>query len=151
MWGWRRSRKSGRTGGASPGEIKAGARLVREVEAFLSGSSEQWFFARGEDIPAWAYINKVAHAEPDHLCQLASWAPAEASRCVCWRDAVAILAKETIEAGESDPSAIRRIQLDGLAALESQLISRTVKVAPQALVALGRACLGDRPSGDPPF
>jgi hypothetical protein len=120
------------------------------VEAFLSGSSEDWFFTRGQNIPAWAYINKVAHADPDRLGQLAAWAPVEPSRCHGWREAVAILARETIEAGERNPRAIRRIQLDSLVGLELQLISRTSRVAPRALVALGRACLTDHPDWDPP-
>jgi hypothetical protein len=146
MWGRRgRGRGRDRRQRSSRGEAKALARMVREVEAFLSGSSEDWFFTRGQSIPAWAYINKIAHADPDRLRQLAAWAPVEPSRCHGWREAVAILARETIEAGESDPRAIRRIQLDSLVGLELQLISRTSTVAPRALVALGRACLTDHP------
>jgi hypothetical protein len=52
--------------------------------------------------------------------------------------------------GARDPGAIHRIQLDSLVGLELQLISRTVTVAPRALVALGRACLSDSPTWDPP-
>jgi hypothetical protein len=149
MWGRRRRRKPEKLRRCpSRREAKAGVRLVREVEAFLTGSSEEWFFAHGEDIPVWAYVNKVAHAEPDTLGKLAAWAPDEASGCTCWRDAVAILAKETIEAGESDPRVIRRIQLDGLLRLESRLISREARLAPHGLVALGRACLSDHPTWD---
>ena len=151
MWGrrWRRNEMDGRRRSAR-GEARAGARLVREVEAFLSGSSEDWFFTRGQNIPAWAYVNKVAHADSDRLGQLAAWAPKESSHCHGWREAVAILARDTIEAGERDPRAIRRIQLDSLVSLELQLILRTGRVAPRALVALGRAHLGDNPTWDPP-
>jgi hypothetical protein len=131
------------------GEARAGVRLVREVEAFLSGSSEDWFFTRGQNIPAWAYINKVAHADPDRLGQLAAWAPDEPSRCHGWREAVAILARDTIEAGDRDPRAIRRVQLDSLVGLELHLITRADRVAPRTLVALGRACLSDDPEWDP--
>jgi hypothetical protein len=124
--------------------------LVREVEAFLNGSSEDWFFTRGQHIPAWAYINRVAHADHDRLGALAAWAPDEPSRCHGWREAVAILARDTIEAGERDPRAIRRVQLDSLVSLELRLISRAGKLGPRALVALGRACLRDDPLEDPP-
>jgi hypothetical protein len=124
--------------------------MVREVEAFLGGSSEDWFFTRGRNIPAWAYINKVAHADPGRLGWLAAWAPDEPSRCHGWREAVAILAQDTIEAGERDPRAIRRIQLDSLVALELHLITRTGRVAPGALVAMGRECLSAHPDWDPP-
>ena len=151
MWG-RRGRRNPMDGRqrSARGEARAGARLVRELEAFLSGSSEDWFFTRGQHIPAWAYVNKVAHADPDRLGQLAAWAPNEPSHCHGWREAVAILARDTIEAGARDPRAIRRIQLDSLVTLELQLISRTARVAPRALVALGRACLRDDTTWDPP-
>lgn len=149
MWGRRRRRKPEVVQQCpSRRETKAALRLVREIEAFLDGSSQEWFFARGEDIPAWAYINKVAHSDPDRLEKLAAWAPDKSAGCSCWRDAVAILAKETIKAGESDPRAIRQIQLDGLLTLESRLISRDAKLAPHALVALGRACLSEHPTWD---
>jgi len=151
MWGGRGRRKAARGGGRTArGEVKAGVRLVREVEAFLSGSSEDWFFARGENIPAWAYINLVAHADPDQLGRLAAWAPDESASCHGWREAVAILAKDTIEAGQHDHLAIRRVQLDNLVGLELRLIADTGKMAPRSLVALGRACLGRRPTWDPP-
>jgi hypothetical protein len=118
--------------------------LAQEVEAFLSGASGKWFLARGRDVPVWAYVNRVAHAEPDLLTQLAARAPEEEFDCFSWRAAVALLAKETVQAGDGDPGAIRRIQLDRLVALESQLMSGNERdFAPAQLLALGRAFLRD--------
>jgi hypothetical protein len=124
--------------------------MVREVEAFLSGSAEEWFYTRGEAIPAWAYINKVAHADPDRLGRLAAWAPDEPARCHGWREAVGVLARDTIAAGARDPRAIHRIQFDRLIGLELQLISRSSRVAPETLVELGRASLNDQGTWEPP-
>ena len=144
MWAPRRwSKAKGDRKVASGRQARAARRLVREVEAFLPGSSQEWFFTRGRDIPGWAYINKVAHAEPTRLAQLAAWAPDESTRCRGWREAVGILARDTIRAGAGDPRAIRHIQIDRLVALELVMISRASKVAPQGLVALGQACLSD--------
>jgi hypothetical protein len=120
------------------------------VEAFLTGSSQEWFNSRGRDIPAWAYVNKVAHADPSQLGQFAASAPDEPSRCRGWREAVAILARDTIQAGAGDPGAIHHIQIDRLVTLELGLISRADKVAPDALVALGQACLNDDGNWLPP-
>ena len=117
MWAPRRwSKAKGDRKVASGRQARAARRLVREVEAFLTGSSQEWFFTRGRDIPGWAYINKVAHAEPTRLAQLAAWAPDESTRCRGWREAVGILARDTIRAGACDPRAIRHIQIDRLVA-----------------------------------
>jgi hypothetical protein len=124
--------------------------MVREVEAFLTGSAEEWFYTRGEDIPAWAYINKVAHADTDRLGRLAAWAPVEPTPCHGWREAVGVLARDTIAAGARDPRVIHRIQFDRLIGLELQLISRSSRVAPETLVELGRASLNDHGTWEPP-
>jgi hypothetical protein len=132
------------------------------VEAFLSGSSAELFLARGREVPTWAYVNQVAHAEPDLLWQLAAWEPVWEARAarppggpagtLSWRGAVAVLANEILRLGGSDPTSIRTIQLDRLLPLESVLMAPMARpVSPEQLVARGRACLRDHPSCEPPL
>ena len=162
MWKWRRHREAqGIRDHSLSRETRSGTRLAREVEAFLSGSSGEWFIARGRDVPAWAYVNQIAHSEPDLLWQLAAWQPAREARLttqpdrrvdsLSWRGAVAVLASEILELGGSDPGSIRQIQLDRLQPLESALMAQTTRLAsPEQLVARGRAYLRDHPSCEPP-
>ncbi len=163
MWKWRRRRESQRVRDHSLSrETRSGTRLAREIEAFLSGSSGEWFIARGREVPTWAYVNRVAHAGPDVLWQLAAWQSGPTTRLptqperqadgLGWRGAVAVLAGEVLELSGSDPCAIRQIQLDRLLPLESALMSRTTRpISPEQLVARGRACLRDHPSCEPPL
>lgn len=162
MWKWRRRRGTqGIRDHSLSRETRSGARLAREVESFLSGSSAEWFVGQGREVPTWAYVNQVAHTEPDLLWQLAAWEPAlEAgaprppgrSGNLSWWGAVAVLANEILEVGGSDPATIRRIQLERLLPLESALMAPMARpVSPEQLVARGRACLRDHPSCEPPL
>ncbi len=163
MWKWRRRREvQGIRDHSLARETRSGSRLAREVEAFLSGSSAELFLARGREVPAWAYVNQVAHADPDLLWQLAASEPAwkaGATRPSCgrfgslsWRGAVAVLAGEILHLAGNDPGSIRRIQLDRLLPLESVLMAPMARpVSPEQLVARGRACLRDHPSCEPPL
>lgn len=152
-WRWlRHSEEPHVPGRSADREAKAGARLAEEVEAFLKGDSGRWFMARGRDVPTWSYLNRVAHADSDELRQLAAWAPDGALVDISWRETIGLLAKELIEVANADPASIRRIQLDRLVPLESQLISsRATIVAPRQLLAWGQACLHDHPSYEQPW
>jgi hypothetical protein len=69
-WGrrfWRAARS--RRGGALEG---AGESIATEVEAYLSGSYRELLERRGEAIPAWAWLNGVAHGSPDRVRRAAS-------------------------------------------------------------------------------
>ena len=163
MWKWRRRREAqGIRDHSLSRETRSGARLAREAEAFLSGSSAELFLARGRDVPTWAYVNQVAHADPDLLYELAAWEPALGTGptspsegwvgSLSWRGAVALLANEVLQLGRCDPRAVRRIQRDRLLPLESVLMAPLARpVSPEQLVARGRACLRDHPSCEPPL
>lgn len=174
MWKWRRRREAQQRvrDHSLSRETRSGARLALEVEAYLGGSSHEWFVARGREVPAWAYVNQVAHAEPGLLRQLAAWqSPRDAGAGgrtdetarlttrpggrvgrLTWRGAVAVLAAEVLDVGGSDPSSIRRIQLDRLQPLESALMARLARpMSPEQLVSRGRAYLRDHPSCEPPL
>jgi hypothetical protein len=163
MWKWRRRREAqGIRDHSLSRETRSGARLAREAEAFLGGSSVELFLARGLEVPTWAYVNQVAHADPDLLWQLAAWEPTwEAGTTrpsggrvgnLSWRGAVAVLAIEILQLGGGDRGSIRRIQLDRLLPLESVFMAPMARpVSPEQLVARGRACLRDHPSCEPPL
>jgi hypothetical protein len=148
MWRWRRRRVAD---GDLLREARAGARLAEEIEAFLRGSSGEWYRSRGREVPLWAYVNLVAHAEPDRLRQLAMVAPEGSCPGLSWRGAVALLAREILRVGQGDRGSIRRLQLESRVNLECQLISRSPSgMPPEQLVALGSAYLRDHPSCGPP-
>lgn len=127
-----------------------GSRLVDEVAAFLSGSSKEWFLGEGRQVPVWAYLNKVVHSEPQALRRLGARAPQELGLGAGWRQAVAVLAKETVDLAGGDFGAIRRLQLECLFPLESALMSRNTQgMSAQGLVTVTRVYLRDHPGADP--
>src|SRR2546423_15179045 len=120
MWKWRRHREAqGIRDQSLSRETRSGTRLAREVEAFLSGLSGEWFIARGRDVPAWAYVNQIAHSEPGLLWQLAAWQPAREARLttqpdrrvdsLSWRGAAAVPASEIPRPGGGGPGACRQL------------------------------------------
>ena len=159
MWKWRRRRETqGIRDHSLSRETRSGARLAREAEAFLGGSSAELFLGQGREVPTWAYVNQVAHGDPNLLWQLAAWEggatrpPGGRVGTLSWRGAVAVLASEILALGGGDPGSIRRIQLDRLLPLESVLMAPMARpVSPEQLVARGRACLRDHPSCEPPL
>jgi len=57
-----------------PEEGGAGRGLGDECEAFLAGEWAEYRRTRGRDVPAWAWLNRVAHA-PAHVLVLAIRTP----------------------------------------------------------------------------
>lgn len=49
-----------------------GTNLVAECEAFISGAYAAHLQARGQPVPAWAWINRLAHAAPADIEVLAA-------------------------------------------------------------------------------
>lgn len=64
MW-WRRTR-------GDCTEAAAAGELVEECEAFLAGTYGAYLQSRGRPVPAWAWINRLAHAKRDDLEALAA-------------------------------------------------------------------------------
>lgn len=46
--------------------------LVGETEAFLAGSSSEWFEQAALPVPVWAYVNEIAHRDSGHIARLAA-------------------------------------------------------------------------------
>jgi hypothetical protein len=66
-----------------PGEGSAGQGLGDECEAFLAGEWAEYRRARRQDVPTWAWLNRVAHA-PAHGLVLAIRVPASARQTDEW-------------------------------------------------------------------
>ncbi|MBF6557850.1 MAG: hypothetical protein IVW52_17180 [Acidimicrobiales bacterium] len=55
-------------------EVSPGEELVGECEAFLQGRFADLLASRGELVAPWAWLNRIAHAEPEQLEALAGQA-----------------------------------------------------------------------------
>jgi hypothetical protein len=66
-----------------PEERGAGLGLGDECEAFLAGEWAEYRLARGRDVPAWAWLNRVAHA-PAHVLVLAIRTPSSGRETDEW-------------------------------------------------------------------
>jgi hypothetical protein len=49
----------------------AGSRLIDESETYLSGHYADWLTSQGRKVPAWAWINRLAHGCDDEIVELA--------------------------------------------------------------------------------
>ena len=127
----------------------AGERLADECEAFLQGRFAELQRSRQEPVEAWAWVNRVAHAEPKELKALASrgrpWRGAGfrdwRSGSRRWNRAVSRVARELLCLAGDKPRAIRRLQVRALVPLELELSERGTGITPEVMVARARAAL----------
>jgi hypothetical protein len=99
------------------------------VEAFLEGDLVEHLCASGRAVPAWAVLNKVAHADIDELEDLArlggaGGAGAAGGREPIWRCAQRSLAADLL-AGAAAPDEVADTQRAVLVPLELWLIERS--------------------------
>ena len=123
-----------------------GIRLVTEVGAYLDGRYLERVARRWRHIPAWAFLNHVAHRDLEHLQQ--RFKPPRLSRrssgeLAGWIRASKVVSNELSALVGKDPLLLRRIQQTVLEPLESSLIATPDGDAPtpRELVALVRAAL----------
>lgn len=141
---------------ASPreGEVApsaSGNEIAEECEAFLSGSFADLQGSRHQPVEAWAWVNRVAHAEPEELRVLASrpamWRGGALRkggfRTRRWRRAVSDMASDLLSIAEGKPRMIKRLQGRALVPLELELAARGKRypVTPELLVAKARGAL----------
>jgi hypothetical protein len=116
--------------------------LAAECEAFLAGAYPAWLAAQGMKIPAWAWLNPVAHGTDTDLTALASHRRATPVMELEWSDVVAALAAELIAGGD-----ILCRQQHVLVPLELQLVAGTQRAgSPAALLKAAQAALWTDPS-----
>jgi hypothetical protein len=107
------------------------AALTGETEAFLEGRIVEHLVAAGRVVPTWAVLNKLAHATPTELADLADLAEANGvpgntplPREPAYRAAQRLLACRLLARG-AVPDEITRIQQAVLVPLELWLIERS--------------------------
>jgi hypothetical protein len=129
---------------AAPETSNPASLFVDECEAFLVGTYPAWLAHHGLDIPAWAWLNPLAHGSSDELTALAAQQhPDPGGAGASWPDVVAALAAELLD----DDNPARR-QRGSLVPLELQLAADDTRiVTPDDLYRAARAVL-ERPVGE---
>jgi hypothetical protein len=89
--------------------------VVAECEAFLDGSYSDYLVVHGRAVPAWAWLNKIAHGDDEHLGRVAAGddplVPAD------WRVTLSLLARRATE----------EVQRNVLVPLELELIEADLR------------------------
>ena len=141
MW-WRRGRDDGE--GSTPPHARpkgpvsatsvAAAVLAEETEAFLSGRLVEHYLERGIEVPAWAWLNAVAHRSDAQLAAMVmAGRPERVPRALeRWYDARLTLAVVVLDLARYSHEDITNLQHDALIPLEIHLAG--ARLEPQVLV-----------------
>ena len=104
------------------------AALSAETEAFLQGRLVEHLAAAGRPVPAWAILNKLAHASPHDLAELVdaigTTGRQPEARPPAWLVAQAWLASRLVRTS-TEPDETSRLQRQLLIPLELSLIERS--------------------------
>jgi hypothetical protein len=104
------------------------AALSAETEAFLQGRLVEHLAAAGRPVPAWAIVNKLAHASRHDLAELVdATASTDRQRDVrppAWRVTQARLASRLVRTS-AEPNETSKLQRQLLIPLELSLIERS--------------------------
>ena len=94
-----------------------------EFDAFLAGRYADWLSTANRAVPAWAWVNKVAHATIEELHAIATGpVPVGASgETVQWHLVSTLLAKEVLAAVAGDESRLAELQRETLVPAELQV------------------------------
>jgi hypothetical protein len=130
-------------------ETLAARELVGESEAFLSGTLVDFLVERRAPIPAWAWVNVLAHGD---LAMITARDTRRVTRRLPPRDpnvrfaaAEILLIAEVHAAVHDDPDALSALQRGALVPLEFELMARTADTpcTPTDLVRAIRVAVGD--------
>ena len=80
-----------------------------EFDSYLAGSYVDWLLRNNQPIPAWAWVNSVAHAHFDDLRELASGVdrlPCGRSGLEPWRLVSAFVASEVLAAAPDESTLV---------------------------------------------
>jgi len=114
MWTWRRHPRQPDPAGEAA-----------DVEAFLLGRSVEYFRARHQAVPPWAWLNTVAHSPPGAVDDLRVPEPGgEGAKAEgAGRRAVETIAHALCRQTRGDPVAIGTLQRELLVPLELALVA----------------------------
>jgi hypothetical protein len=126
--------------------------LVAECEAFLSGHSAQYFDQHNRPVPAWAWLNLLAHGTDDEIAALASGGPQPAlpasETTAVWFQAVSLLGQELMIQATRRGRSLAELQRWTLVPLELELAGPRApsSVKPAALVTSVLSALVEHPT-----
>jgi len=124
--------------------------VAEECEAFLTGRYAGLALACGRSVPLWAWINLLAHAQPDDLRGLAGDAPLPGTRADegRWWVVVRRLAGAVLDEAQRTHVPIAIIQAVPLSAVESWLVDDgpMPQISPDQLIAVVLAVLHGHPA-----
>jgi hypothetical protein len=99
--------------------------IENEFDAFLAGTYADWLSTKKQSVPAWAWLNRIAHATISELEIMSTWSapPSDASDVVLWQRAIALLATDVL-AITADDRQLASVQRRVLIPLELRLAER---------------------------
>lgn len=100
-----------------------GCPFDNEFDAFLAGRYADWLSSANRAVPAWAWVNPVAHATIDELHAIETAPPPAgvSGETVRWHQVSWLLAKEVLLAVDDDESRLAELQHDTLVPAELQV------------------------------
>jgi len=119
--------------------------LVDECEAFLHGTFAEILVSLDAPVPAWAVLNRLAHASLDEIFLIEAGL---VSRPL-WFDAEQELARELLDLAGNDGERVRRLQRSALVPLELWLAGkgRSTELGADAVLALASESLVELAGG----
>jgi len=122
--------------------------LVRESESFLLGTYVEYLRSQGRWVPPWAWLNTLAHGDPETVRALAADEAVHGPPCAAervWQQAVAYLAQEL--ALRCEGGSLAGVQRSTLVPLELRLAAiPTSDMDPGDFVCEVMRALGERPA-----
>ncbi len=123
--------------------------ISEECEAFLEGVYAEQAATWGWAVPAWAWVNILAHGTPDDLRRLAEEGPAAGTQeeHQRWWSAVARLAQIVLDEARRNEVSVATIQATTLCELEAWLLDHdpTAQISAERLTSLVLAILYGHP------
>ncbi|MBO0732581.1 MAG: hypothetical protein J2P57_25195 [Acidimicrobiaceae bacterium] len=112
VWGHRRGGKAAKPEPTEP--------VVDEAVALLSGRCVERFTGTGRRVPRWAWLNAVAHAQPEDLQGIS--AAGRLADPGSWAAAIGRVADELLDAADS-PDQVGRLQAELVVPLELDVLA----------------------------
>jgi hypothetical protein len=120
-----------------------GSSLVDETERFLRGCYLEDALADGQDLPSWAWLATLAHADATDLEAASAWATTEDGahpEYDAWRRVLQRLSSQVLSLARSTGLGLGEVQRDVLVPLELALM--TTPVGPATLYRVVSSMLG---------
>lgn len=124
---WQNWRWLQRSDDSTPLFCVASEDLVSDCEAFLLGRAAERLSARRAPVPAWAWVNALAHGSADEIRGLARLPGGKQPRGF-----IAEMARDMLERFDSGEMDLRAFQQDTLIPLELSLVSSRWSCVPRS-------------------